>query len=245
MYSSNSAGQTCISCSMSGILLEYWTVGAGLDRFNSSIRFTQFSISLGFFSAFSIDRTSIGWRSWFLLRDRSWRSRMEGSVGFIVGSSRQVVPRLLWALSGLGILMKASTSPMLGISSGMKGFKVESSSMVCGLYLVMYWKSSSTSDDTDRCLNSSGLYAFADSAALPSPPPSPALLESEVLPDSSLLDSSSLPSSSSGSGLGAFCGEPLPIMPCGVCCWLLGDGTSELAGVLTSSSSVSTAIASS
>mmetsp|Transcript_80898 Transcript_80898/g.229023 ORF Transcript_80898/g.229023 Transcript_80898/m.229023 type:complete len:250 (+) Transcript_80898:469-1218(+) len=235
---------------------EYCTVGAGLERFRSSMRLIQFSISLGFFSACSMDRTSIGCRSWFLLRDLSCRSRIEGSVGFSAGSSRRVDPRPLGWPSGRGILMKASTSPMLGMSSGMNGFSAVSSSMVWGLYRVMYWKSSSTSDETFMFLNSSGLYAFAGTAALlrfssPSPP-SP--LESEVLVASLLLDSPlSLPSSSSPPeawGLppespGDFsCGCPRSPGPCGDLCEL-GEGASELAGVLTSSSSVSTGMASS
>ena len=36
-------------------------------------------------------------------------------------------------------LMKASMSPTDGMKSGMKGLSLFSSSMDCGVYLVMYW----------------------------------------------------------------------------------------------------------
>mmetsp|Transcript_26762 Transcript_26762/g.63720 ORF Transcript_26762/g.63720 Transcript_26762/m.63720 type:complete len:228 (-) Transcript_26762:85-768(-) len=227
-----------MSCSMSGILREYCTVGAGLVRFRLSMRFTQLSISLGFFSAFSMDRTSMGCSSWFLLKERSCRSRMLGSEGFSVGSSKRVVPRPLGASSGRGIFRNASTSPMLGISSGMKGFRMVSSSMVWGLYLAMQLKSSSTSEETFIFLKSSGLYAPA--GRLPDFLPPPSALDSDVEP-SLLSDSPSLLS---------FSPPPppdlaaLPPDAAAAAGGAFGVPASDVPGVLTSSS-VSTGMASS
>mmetsp|Transcript_39521 Transcript_39521/g.86089 ORF Transcript_39521/g.86089 Transcript_39521/m.86089 type:complete len:341 (+) Transcript_39521:443-1465(+) len=267
--SSNSEAHTCISCSMSGILFEYCTVGAGFARFSSSMRLTQFSISFVFFSACSMDRTSMGWRSWCLQIDRSCRSRIEGSEGFRVGSSRRVVPRLLapvavprstsrWPSSGRGIFRKASTSPMLGISSGMKGLSCESKSMVWGVYRSMKPNSSLISSETFMFLYSLGSYAPAGPDGLPffspdSPPaPDP---DSDSLEPEELLDSLSLSSPDCRVlptlplAEAAF-GEALSTLP--LLGWKssppgssLGELRSELAGVLTSSSSVSIGIASS
>merc|ERR1740129_59181 len=133
--------------------------------------------------------------------------------------------------------------------------------MVCGLYRVMFWNSSSMSAETRRPLKSSGLYAPVGNepeACLVSVLPS---LDSEVPEPWLLLDSSlSLPAPSlralPAAWLLLLAGkESLPPPPAaalgfGSGCLFedfaaCGVSSSELDGVLRSSSSLSTGIASS
>merc|ERR1719379_2191679 len=90
--------------------------------------------------------------------DRSCRSSTVGSEAFKHGSSSRARPRFDSLPSGRGTLMKPSTSPTAGTKSGTKGLSCVSRSTVCGLYRVIYPKSSLTSLFTFKFAYSFGSY---------------------------------------------------------------------------------------
>jgi len=116
------------------------------------ISLIHFSILFGNFSAYSIllIAKSLLYCNFFVF-ERNCNSNTVGSDWFEHGSSRYLNPKPSSLLSGLGIFINASNSPIAGIYSGIKHFNGVSNITSCGLYLSIYWNKSRTSTDTFNC----------------------------------------------------------------------------------------------
>ena len=136
---------TYINASISGIYLEYETVGAYLCFLISATSLIQPIISFGFLSAFSMACTLTLPYFFLVMNSFNIRSALALLVWLRVGSSNTYNPNNSSLLSGLDIFRNASTSPTAVIYSGMNGFSLASISICSGWNLVIYLNSSFTS----------------------------------------------------------------------------------------------------